>query len=71
MRRGVCAGCNRSGIWVNAATLRGERIGEYCADCFERIRYDSERPARRSTTSGPNHNDPGFDNVVRALEEDR
>ena len=51
--------------------LLEEQVGEICADCFEIVPHDTPARNRTSTSSGPNHTDPGFDNVVRALEEDQ
>jgi len=45
--------------------------GEYCAECFESLPEERSAQPRASTGSGKEHNDPGFDNVIRALEEDR
>jgi hypothetical protein len=71
MRIAPCTMCQRT-VWVNACTLAGRAIGEYCADCFHAVPHDTpRRPVRTGASSGADHNDPGFDNVIRALEEDR
>lgn len=71
MRLAVCARCGLAG-WVNLVTVRGRCVGEWCAACFEQAPHDSnEAPRTRNPGSGPYHNDPGFDDVIRALEEDR
>ena len=72
MRQANCDQCKRY-RWVNSATFEHQGmtvIGEYCAECFDALLIpEAKNPTGRS--SGPNHNDPGFDNVIRALEEDR
>lgn len=70
MRQGTCSGCKRY-RWINIATSCGQVIGEYCEDCFEDLEHDPVSRNRTNSGSGRNHNDPGFDNVIRALEEDR
>jgi hypothetical protein len=70
MRQRQCDGCGQMKL-VNACTLCDAFLGEFCADCFERIDHDKPGGKRAYSGSGPNHNDPGFDNVIRALEEDR
>lgn len=70
MKKATCERCGRV-AWVNLMTLRGTAIGHYCGDCWDHVPHDP--PARNKTqaSSGRNHNDPGLDNAVRALEEDR
>jgi hypothetical protein len=70
MREGRCDRCKRY-AWINGATDLGAFIGEYCAACFEVVPHDPPETHPHQTDSGPNHNDPGFDNLIRALEEDR
>lgn len=70
MRIAFCTRCRRE-AWVNTMTRRDERIGEYCGDCWEAVDHDPPDRNLWGVDSGPNHNDPGFDNVVRAYEEDR
>jgi len=74
MRRAVCEHCGRV-AWVNITVpllshITG-RYAEFCADCFEVVPHVQPRRNPRQRGSGPDSNDPGFDNVVRALEEDR
>ena len=70
MRQAECDRCRRR-AWVNTATMSGVMVGEFCGDCFDRIHHDEPDRHPWCLGSGPNHNDPGFDDVVRALEEDR
>jgi hypothetical protein len=70
MRLAACNRCRRE-AWVNHATLGPFSHGELCAECFEAVPHDAPRRNRTQLSSGPNHNDPGFDNVIRAMEEDR
>ncbi len=67
---GVCDRCHSEGLLVNWRVKSRQHI---CGACWERFGLDSERSAaqRRAASSGPYHNDPGFDDVVRAAEEDR
>lgn len=66
----TCSDCGRFRL-VSKCTKDGKYIGRFCADCFDRIDHDSPPRNKTSSGSGRNHNDPGFDNVVRSLEEDR
>lgn len=69
MRIAACKKCNER-TWVNYCTLGGRAMGEYCADCFDVVGHDTpDRAVRFASSSGPNHNDPGFDNAVRAMED--
>ena len=68
MHKGICDGCHKK-TWVNNATLREAHIGWFCAECFEVVEHDINRPPRTSSGSGLNHNDPGFDNAVRVMED--
>ncbi len=71
MRLAKCSICQRVKM-VNIVTNRGKHAGERCGDCFDaEPRDEAVRPAPVYLSSGPNHNDPGFDNVIRAVEEDR
>lgn len=72
MRQGQCKRCRRQ-AWVNLATRNEKPLGEFCADCFEVIHHDAAERSQLGGSSGPFHddNDPGWDNVIRALEEDR
>ncbi len=70
MRQGHCSRCGRF-AWINAATSGGALMGEYCAKCFDEVDHDEPRSNASQTDSGPNQNDASFDNVIRALEEDR
>jgi len=70
MRLAQCSSCGIRTM-VNWCTLKGKSIGELCADCYERVDHDPAPKNPNGRISGPNHNDPGFDNVVRCLEEDR
>lgn len=70
MRQARCWMCKKMAM-VNKCTERGADIGEYCADCFDSVAHDEPMRNKNYSSAGPNHNDPGFDNVIRALEEDR
>lgn len=71
MRQAMCDGC-RKHRWVNLITRRGEKSGEFCADCFEHVSHDPPgRGQGRKVGSGANHSDPSLENAVRALEEGR
>jgi hypothetical protein len=81
MRKAKCTRCFKLG-WVNDVTIpvaipvaRMEQPirEEWCSECFESAFPWSPKLAcsRTSSGSGKNHNDPGFDNIVRAFEEDR
>lgn len=70
MRQGICKRCRRE-AWVNLATRDDQPLGEFCADCFEHIHHDAPGRSPLGGYSGPFYNDPGWDNVIRALEEDR
>lgn len=71
MRKGRCNRCQKA-AWVNRCTRDGKPLGEFCGDCFEVVQHDEpDRPEPTAGHSGNYHNDPGFDNVVRAAEEDR
>ncbi len=70
MKEGHCDGCGRP-RWVNQITLGGAIKGEFCEDCFDREPHDEPRRNRTTKGSGRNHNNPVFDDVIRALEEDR
>jgi hypothetical protein len=56
---------------INHCTNDGRNIGELCAYCFDRVDHDEPPKRKAGSSSGSNHNDPGFDNVIRAMEEDR
>lgn len=70
MRKGRCKRCGNL-AWVNTITLGGDFVGEFCGDCFDLVNHDEPGRNPTSRSSGNSHNDPGFDNVIRALEEDR
>ena len=70
MKRARCAKCQTL-TWVNVCTRNGTYIGDFCADCFDLVQHDEPKRTPTGGNSGLNHNDPGFDNVIRALEEDR
>ena len=70
MRFGQCDRCGRAKM-INFCTMRGVSIGEYCADCFDSVDHDAPGRVRTGVDSGRSHNDPGFDNAIRAYEEDR
>lgn len=71
MKKGQCDKCGRMPIWVNSATKDGKYLGLFCADCFDLICHDEPKKNKGGGHSGPGHNDPSFDNVIRAMEEDR
>ena len=71
MRIGTCYMCRRSNLFVNVSILDNTINGEYCADCWDSVKHDPVEHNLTATNSGPFNNDPGFDNVIRALEEDR
>lgn len=66
----VCSRCHRKGL-TSECTRKGMSMGRFCANCFDLIDHDEPPRSAWSTDSGRNHNDPGFDNVIRAIEEDR
>jgi len=70
MRYARCDWCGKI-TNVNKQTQSGVVTGEYCEECFDQIDHDEPKRHQWSSDSGPNHNDPGFDNVIRAYEEDR
>lgn len=73
MKKAFCDGCGMI-RWVNwSKGNRRAKSGEYCAGCYEQLDLAEEASADpgRGASSGPNHNDPSFDNVIRALEEDQ
>lgn len=70
MRNGKCSRCKLVRM-VNDCTIDEAHLGEFCAECFEVIEHDEPRRNRTNSGSGLEHNDPGFDDVIRALEEDR
>ena len=70
MRRAICDKCKKLKM-VNLATRREKSLGEFCGDCWDSIKKDEPPRNRSAGCSGGNHNNPGFDNVIRALEEDR
>lgn len=69
MREGSCTRCHKK-AWINTVTTKADGIGEWCADCFDEAGPLRPRP-HTAGNSGGNHNDPGFDNAIRAYEEDR
>lgn len=75
MRLGKCTRCGKR-QYINEVTYMERACpiavwmhGELCADCFDAVDYDRRRV--RAGNSGRHDNDPSFDNVVRAMEEDR
>lgn len=70
MRTGRCSRCGKTRM-VNLCTKGEAAVGEFCGDCFEAVDHDEAPRNETGSSSGPNHNDPGFDNVIRAWEEDR
>lgn len=71
MREGICSGCRRMRM-VNVATFKDVILGEFCADCYDRL--DLAEPRRIPPGCyGPSEGDtsPGWENVVRCYEEDR
>jgi hypothetical protein len=80
VRKDHCTRCGKA-AWVNAADYltgppeaRRVASGELCAECFAEVPLCAPprgAASRGGVSSGPNHNDPNFDNVIRALEEDR
>lgn len=73
MTEGICDHCKRR-QWVNWATYRKRGVsvaGNFCADCFDALLIPESHGKAGGGDAGPNHNDPGFDNVIRAAEEDR
>lgn len=71
MRIGRCSRCDAKEVPVNICTLRTAILGEYCEHCFHLIDHDEPHRNLCSASSRGNHNDPGFDNAIRAYEEDR
>jgi hypothetical protein len=77
MRQAVCTNCGKP-AWVNICRV-GSREMEVCAECFDLLglltdhsgNHGRSQQATSPGSSGLNHNDPGFDNVIRANEEDR
>lgn len=68
MSKGKCENC-QMWSWVNMMTVKGESIGQYCADCFDVIDHDTPRRNRTISSSGKNHSDPGLENAIRVLED--
>lgn len=76
MRIATCVGCGRP-QWTSFAIVgeaksnrHGIHDGDYCGDCFEK--YDLERrPPRQGTPASRDETSPGWDDAVRASEEDR
>jgi len=67
---GVCTRCLRIGP-TNICTRGGHVVGDVCEDCFKVVFHDDPHRNRTCKSSGGNHNDPGLDNAIRAMEEDR
>lgn len=71
------ARCTRCGVmaWVNVynvpVLVGGVSPGEYCAECYDELPILQSHPERTGGRSGPNHNAPGWDDVIRATEEDQ
>ena len=70
MTLGKCDRCGQVRM-VNARILgrAADAEQQWCADCFDADQPPLRRPPNQK--SGPHQNNPGFDNVIRALEEDR
>lgn len=70
-----CADCGREILGESCADEANDEMPlyvsgringrPYCQDCWNVPR------AHTGSSSGPNHTDPSWDNVVRAMEEDR
>lgn len=65
------ANCGRCGLfrWVNAVTVRGDKAGEFCGDCFDLIEHDD--PERHKWAAGDGGGDPSpwQENAIRAMED--
>lgn len=76
MREGTCERCGKQApvnwVWLswNGEILARTRQ-EVCAECFEVVPHDHNRPAPHNSPATREDAPPSWDNVVRAYEEDR
>jgi crotonobetainyl-CoA:carnitine CoA-transferase CaiB-like acyl-CoA transferase len=61
-----CIGCGEVRV-----TTQFQNRGRYCEECWDVCPDLVRGVVPVGGHSGPFNNDPGFDNVVRAMEEDR
>jgi len=77
MRKAKCAGCGKVAM-VNLATLRVEKPGEFCAECYEKYGLDTrgDLMARLRSNSlvveerREDDGGPWQQNAVREMERD-
>ena len=81
--RGKCGLCKKP-AWINTASWKEKvfiagqlhtfyKNGELCAECFEThsLIDNPGCPTIVNDRSWQNNNNPGLDNVIREMEEDR
>lgn len=71
MTTGTCDRCKRMDQLINWCQWfhrSGAKYTQICEDCWERVHRPKQLPGINGRAGAGN---PGFDNVVRAMEEDR
>lgn len=67
MRESLCTGCQHRAL-VNLAVRQGKNIGEFCAECYERLNLaESPRKHYRSSRGTVR---PNRDDIARVLDEE-